>query len=119
MSGIESSLRDLMNIDGALGGCIVDYTSGMSLGTIGSGVDFDLAAAGNSEVVKAKLSTMRALGIKGSIDDILITLDDQLHVIRPAARHENLFLYLVLDKAKANLALARRKVKDVEAVVEI
>ena len=116
---VTSSLNELMKIDGALGGCIVDYTSGMTLGTVGTGVDFDLAAAGNSEVVKAKLSTMESLGIKGSIDDILITLEHQLHVIRPTAQHENLFLYLVLDKAKANLALARRKVKDLEATITV
>lgn len=116
---IAASLNELMKIDGALGGCIVDYTSGMTLGTVGTGVDFDLAAAGNSEVVKAKLNTMESLGIKGSIDDILITLESQLHVIRPTAQHENLFLYLVLDKAKANLALARRKVKDIEAIITV
>ena len=119
MSGISASLDEVMKIDGAVGACIVDYESGMSLGTIGSGVDFDLAAAGNSEVVKAKLKTMKSLGITGNIDDILITLDAQLHVIRPLVKHSGLFLYLVLDKAKANLALARRKTKDIEAIIEV
>ncbi|MDN3454590.1 MULTISPECIES: hypothetical protein [unclassified Psychrobacter] len=114
MSNINESLQDLMSLDGAMGGCIVDYMSGMVLGMIGGGVDLELAAAGNSQVVKAKVATMQSLGIKGEIEDILITLETQLHIIRPTAGHEDLFIYLVLDKSKANLALARRKVQSIE-----
>jgi hypothetical protein len=106
MSNIESVQQGLMEIDGALGCAIVDYTTGMLLGSAGAGVDLELAAAGNSEVVKAKLKTMESLGIKGGIEDILITLDDQLHIIRPSLTNEGLFLYLVLDKKQSNLAIA-------------
>ncbi|MGB2140426.1 MAG: roadblock/LC7 domain-containing protein, partial [Psychrobacter sp.] len=77
------------------------------------------AAAGNSQVVKAKMATMESLGIKGDIDDILITLESQIHIIRPSAHNEGLFLYLVLDKAKSNLALARRKVQGIEGKLEV
>jgi len=119
MANIDASLKELLDIDGSMGCSIVDYTSGMSLGAAGSGVDLELAAAGNSEVVKAKIATMKSLGIKGGIDDILITLENQLHVIRPTAKHEGLFIYLVLDKTKANLALARRKVKAIEDSLDI
>lgn len=118
MSDITSTLAELMNIDGAKGCSIVDYESGMTLGKEGSGVDLDLAGAGNSEVIKAKLKTMESLGIEGEIEDILITLQSQIHIIRPTASHTGLFIYLVLDK-KANLALARRKVLDVEKLLEI
>jgi hypothetical protein len=119
MADINTSLQELMALDGAMGGCIVDYMSGMVLGSVGSGVDLELAAAGNSQVVKAKVATMKSLGISGGIDDILITLDTQLHIIRPTVNHEDLFIYLVLDKAKANLALARRKVRLVEDAIEV
>jgi predicted regulator of Ras-like GTPase activity (Roadblock/LC7/MglB family) len=119
MSAIEQSLQELMQIEGTMGAAIVDYGSGMTLGSSGSGVDLELAGAGNSEVVKAKMSTMESLGIEGQIDDILITLDTQMHVIRPTSKHDNLFIYLVLDKKKANLALARRKVHSVEDKLEI
>lgn len=119
MAKIDASLKELMSIDGAMGCCIVDYTSGMSLGSAGAGVDLELAAAGNSQVVKAKMETMASLGIKGGINDILITLDEQLHVIRPTEKHAGLFIYLVLDKAKSNLALARRKAQSVEGALEV
>lgn len=118
MSNIDQTLTDMMQIQGALGAAVVDYTSGMLLGSQGAGVDLELAAAGNSEVVKAKMKTMESLGISGSIEDILITLQDQLHIIRPSTSNEGLFLYLALDKNNANLALARRKINDVETSLQ-
>lgn len=119
MSSIDESLNELMELDGAMGTCIVDYMSGMVLGMDGGGVDLELAAAGNSQVVKAKMATMKSLGINGEIDDMLITLASQIHIIRPAAQHEGLFLYLVLDKNKSNLALARRKIQSIESKLEL
>jgi len=119
MANINESLKTLMSCDGAMGCCIVDYESGMVLGKTGGGVDLELAAAGNSQVVKAKMTTMKSLGLKGSIEDILITLEDQFHIIRPASIHKGLFIYLVLDKARSNLALARRQAEKVEQEIDI
>lgn len=113
-NNIQDTLKGLMEIDGALGCAIVDYTSGMLLGSKGAGVDLELAAAGNSEVLKAKIKTMASLGIPGSIEDILITLTDQFHIIRPSISNDGLFIYLVLNKSSANLALARRKALELE-----
>ena len=114
MANIKQTMDELMRCDGAMCAAPVDYNSGMILGQEGSGVDLELAAAGNTELVRAKLKTMRSLGLEDTIEDILITLSKQYHILRPSTHHEGLFLYLVLDKTKANLALARRKVQDVE-----
>ncbi|HSV46502.1 MAG TPA: hypothetical protein VLJ58_12025 [Ramlibacter sp.] len=114
MANIKQSMDELMTSDGAMCAALVDSSSGMILGQIGSGVDLEVAAAGNTEVVRAKLKTMRALGLSDVIEDILITLGKQYHILRPMARNEGLFIYLVLDKLKSNLALARRKTQDVE-----
>jgi hypothetical protein len=114
MATIKQSLDEILSVDGALCCALVDSTSGMMLGSAGSGVDLELAAAGNTEVVRAKMKTMRSLGLNDVIEDILITLGKQYHIVRPMARKEGLFLYVVLDKAKSNLALARRKIQDVE-----
>ena len=107
-------MQELISCEGAMCAALVDSSNGMILGQIGSGVDLEVAAAGNTEVVRAKMKTMRALGISDIIEDILITLGKQYHIIRPMARKEGLFIYLVLDKAKSNLALARRKAQEVE-----
>ncbi len=114
MANAADSLTTLMTIDGALGGLIADYASGMVLAKTGGGVNLDVAAAGNSEVIKSKMKTMNALGLKENIEDILITLGTQYHIIRPVLGKAGIFIYLVLDKAKANLAMARFKVQDVE-----
>ena len=115
MANINESLANLLQSDGAMCAALVDANSGMTLGRIGSGLDLDLAAAGNTEVVRAKMKTMKSLGLADTIEDILITLGKQYHVIRPVASKPGLFIYLVLDKGKSNLALARRNCQDVEA----
>ena len=114
MATIRQTLDDLLTCDGAMCAAIVDSESGMMLGSAGTGVDLEVAAAGNTEVVRSKMKTMRALGLDDSIDDILITLGKQYHLIRPSSRKEGVFVYFVLDKSKANLALARRKLQDVD-----
>lgn len=111
---IKQTLDELLTLDGAMCAAIVDSSSGMMLGSAGSGVDMDMAAAGNTEVVRAKLKTMRTLGLNDVIEDILITLGKQYHIIRPLSRKEGVFIYFVLDKTKSNLAIARRKCLDVE-----
>ena len=117
MANLNDSLNDLMSLDGVMCAAVVDYNSGMMLASAGSGVDMELAAAGNTEVVRAKMKTMKALGINENIDDILITLGKQYHIIRPSAKLAGIFVYYVLDNKRANLALARRKAADVEGAM--
>lgn len=121
---IESTLKEAMSTEGALGVAVVDYESGMALGTLGGGpqlqLDLELAAAGNTEVVRAKQRTLKSLGLQDEIEDILITLSQQYHLIRPLARSRGtLFLYLALDRNRSNLALARHRLKTLEAELEI
>jgi hypothetical protein len=121
---VETALKEAMNIDGAVGAALVDWGSGMSLGALGGGkfLDLDLAAAGNTEVIRAKTRTMDALQLDDAIEDILITLGKQYHVIRLLRRPdsgEGLFLYLVLDRAKSNLALARHQMKRIEGELAV
>lgn len=123
MANMDISLKEMMAIDGAVGAAVVDYGSGMALGALGGAKDLDLqiAAAGNTEVVRAKMRTMDSLGLKDTIEDILITLGTQYHLIRPLSGRggQGLFLYLALDRSRANLALARHRLKQIEAKLEI
>ncbi|MGY1584594.1 hypothetical protein [Streptomyces sp. MN13] len=124
MANVEISLKETMTaVEGALGVAVVDYTSGMALGTLGGGKDLDLtvAAAGNTDVVRAKVRTMEHLGLTGEIEDILITLGGQYHLIRLVKGRQGtgLFIYLVLDRERSNLAMARHQLKRIEAELEV
>ena len=116
---IKQAMQQAMAIDGAMAAALVDYRSGMCLAQAGNALNLDLAAAGNTQVVRAKLKTMESLGLRKGIEDILITLVDQYHLIRLAPNHDGLFLYLVLDKEKGNLALARYKLTDIERGLQV
>ncbi|MFC1229540.1 MULTISPECIES: roadblock/LC7 domain-containing protein [Streptomyces] len=124
MANTETSLKDcLSSIEGATAAALVDYTSGMALGTIGGGKDFNLevAAAGNTDVVRSKLRTMELLGLNEEIEDILITLGSQYHLIRllKGRGGNGLFLYLVLDGGRSNLAMARHQLRRIENELEV
>ena len=123
MTDMDTALKEAMQIDGAAAVALVDYNSGMALGTLGSSKDFDLsvAAAGNTDVVQAKLRTMEMLKIKEGIEDILITLGTQYHLIRllTSRSGKGLFLYVVLNKDRANLALARHHLRRIEEDLEV
>ncbi|MFH9352809.1 hypothetical protein [Kitasatospora sp. NPDC017646] len=120
MAGIDGALKDAMAIDGALGAALVDSTSGMALGMVGdsAGLDLQLAAAGTTDVVRAHQRAAEALGLHGeALEDSLTTLTHQYHLVRPLTSPggNDLFLYLVLDRARANLAMARHHVRRIDA----
>ena len=115
MATAKEALAVLMTIDGIIGASVVDSNSGMMLASSGgSAINLELAAAGNTEVVRAKRKTMRSLGLQDNIDDILITLARQYHLIRPLASNDALFIYIALDRTKANLAMARHTLSQAE-----
>lgn len=124
MANVETSLKEAMtSIEGSVGVALVDYTSGMALGALGGGNDLDMtiAAAGNTDVIRAKARTLEMLGLDDEIEDILITMGSQYHLIRLLAGRtgHGLFLYVVLNKTSSNLAMARHQLKRIEAALEL
>ncbi|WP_327675891.1 hypothetical protein [Kitasatospora sp. NBC_00458] len=124
MANLETSLKEAMAIDGAIGVALVDYGSGMALGTLGDGGELDLnvAAAGNTDVVRAKMRAMELLNLHDNeIEDILVSLTSQYHLVRPLTTQSGrgLFLFLALNRNRANLAMARHQLKRIEVTLEI
>ena len=113
------TLAQLHSLAGFVGAALVDSDSGMALGmTGGTELNLELAAAGNTEVVRAKRRIAEQLGLNDTIEDILITLSKQYHLLRPLESNGALFLYVVLDRAKANLAMARHELKAFEKTLD-
>lgn len=94
-------------LPGFIAASLVDMDSGMTLGLKSTRPDFDLAAASayNSEMVKQKLKIMKALNLKTTLEDMLLTLGDQIHLIKLVG--PGTFIYMVVDRALSNLAIAR------------
>lgn len=112
------SLAPLESIDGFVAAALVDSDSGLAMAKAGGGVDLDLAAAGNTEVVRAKRRVANALALNDDIEDILITLGKAYHLIRPLESNKNLFVYVVLDRKRSNLAMARHELKSFEKTLD-
>ena len=112
LNNIDSILNDMMEVKGAIAASIIDWESGMTLGMKSrDNFNIELASAGNSEVIKAKMNTMHTLGLHGKIKDILITLSDQIHILTIVENSPELVMYIALDSNSANLALARNKMQ--------
>jgi hypothetical protein len=107
---VETFEKMAADIPGFIAASLVDLDSGMTLGLKSAKPDFDLAAASayNSEMVKQKLKIMKALNIKTSLEDMLITLGDQIHVIKLVT--PGTFIYLAADRANSNIAIVRSAV---------
>lgn len=98
------------DMSGFIAGSLVDMESGLTLGTKSNRSDFDLsvASAYNSELVKQKVKIMRALNLKSNLEDMLLTLTDQIHMIKIIS--PNVFLYLAADRESTNIAILRTAV---------
>lgn len=115
---VETFEKMASDIPGFIAASLVDLDSGMTLGLKSAKPDFDLAAASayNSEMVKQKLKIMKALNIKSNLEDMLITLGDQIHVIKLVT--PGTFIYLAADRANSNIAIVRTAVnKNASALV--
>ncbi|MFG3281536.1 hypothetical protein [Streptomyces sp. NPDC048111] len=125
MGSLEKVLEKALAIEGATGVAVVDFQQRRVLGSLdrGSGLDMDKVAYGDSDVMRAKLYTLELLGYSpDSVEDILITLGTELHMIRPLMhlREGGLFVYLVLDRARTeSLDSIRQQLRSLEPLLEL
>jgi hypothetical protein len=107
------------NVNGFIAVAVTEIESGLSFGnlTIDPSFDPELAAAYNLEVVKAKLSAVKALNLNQDIEDILITLSNQIHII-DISPNKKFMIYLAADASKANLGMTRAILRKHKAEVE-
>jgi hypothetical protein len=104
---VEAFEKVAADTPGFIAASLVDLDSGMTLGLKSNKPEFDLAAASayNSEMVKQKLKIMKALNLRTHLEDMLLTLGDQIHVIKLVGT--GTFIYLAVDRSQSNLAIVR------------
>jgi predicted regulator of Ras-like GTPase activity (Roadblock/LC7/MglB family) len=116
---LGSVLEELMIFDGSIGVALVDSQSGMVLGEAGSANNLELSAAGASVILRARQETNKALGSAEEIGDVLITLSSQVQIVHPLSKNSKLFLYLIGDKTKSSLAMARYKAAEADELIRL
>jgi predicted regulator of Ras-like GTPase activity (Roadblock/LC7/MglB family) len=119
MSSPKQAVKEILEaLPTLLAVAVVETETGMPLAAHSNIADFDIdtAAAYNTEVVKQKLKAIQALKLNQTVQDILLTLTDQLHVIKLSPTGDK-FIYLAVNSRDTNLAVARQILKSQTSVL--
>ncbi|MEU2118758.1 hypothetical protein ABZ567_24650 [Streptomyces sp. NPDC016459] len=122
MPGIDECLLEAMALPGARGASLVDWTSGLALGTAGDSPvgDHETTAAETAELARsaAEFDTFVAAADSTEdgppVEDVIVTTRAGYHVLRfvETSFDSSVFLHLWLDRDTGNLALARLRLRD-------
>lgn len=125
MPGIDECLLEAMGLPGARGAAVVEWTTGLALGTLGVSPtnDYETTAVETAELARmaaehtAFASTGNqgdAEGAKGSpVEDVIVTTPTTYHLLRfvDTTFDSSVFFHLWLDRDEGNLALARLRLQ--------
>lgn len=120
VTAIDACLDHAMAIPGAIGACVVDYGTGVSLGAAGAVPDeADAVAAGATAVVGAitRATPFTSAAAEDALEDLIVTSASGYHLLRrlPTEFDGDVVLYLWLDRERGNLAVARLRLQDLGA----
>jgi hypothetical protein len=115
---LERYVQKLCELTGMVGACVFDFATGRVVAHAGSGPPASELATQGAEILSSLIATSRTMGFGHAIPEAAITLGSHHLVLRPVPRHAGLALHAVLDKAQANLTLARLQVQRLDSVLE-
>ena len=113
----KQALAEMLTLDGLLGCAVVDGTTGLVLARElreDQPVDMDLAAAACAQVLRAHRLAARSMGLSENTEEVMTSAGARQQVLRTMSHFPELFLVVLLDKQRTNLALARFKLMEVE-----
>ena len=113
----RAALARVVSLDGLLGCAIVDSTTGLVLAREARQempVDMDRVAAACAQVMRAHRQATRSMGLTEQVDEVMTSAGPRQQVMRTLSKHPDLFIVVLLDKHRTNLALARFQLMDVE-----
>jgi hypothetical protein len=110
----EALLDPVADIEGFLLGCLVDVSTGTVLASRNDQGDISLptAAAGAADIANVLSLLAGELPVDG-LEDVMVTFRSQLYVMRLVTQDSEpqILLLVILDRMRANLALARREIR--------
>ncbi|MBF6697456.1 roadblock/LC7 domain-containing protein, partial [Acinetobacter baumannii] len=77
-------------------------------------INLPAVAAFGIRIVGAMLQHLKALGLNERVEEVLVTLGQQIHLIRPLARAPGVLFYVCLSKSATRLGMARAQVRRIE-----
>jgi hypothetical protein len=115
-ANVSDNLSRLRRAEGFLSAALFDIEHDTCLAAVDGGHAPDVASAarGHVDIVKAKRQTIARLQLDDDLEDIVISLAREYHLMRLVRRRPQLFFFLTLDRTRANLAMARYLLSDVE-----
>ncbi|MGW6916216.1 hypothetical protein ACWGB8_20705 [Kitasatospora sp. NPDC054939] len=118
MPGIDECLSEAMAIAGARSASLIDWSSGLALGSTGAAPagDHDTAAAEATDLVRAAVDSETFAGEgnpRSPVQDIIVTAGRSYHLLCfiDTAFDSRLVLHLWLDRVESNLASARYRLQ--------
>ncbi len=117
-SVLERYVQQLIELGGMVSCCIFDVATGREVTHAGASPGAAELATHGAELLAAIGATSRKLGLGHTLPEAAITLGSHHLLIRAVPRHPGLALHAVLDKAQANLTLARLQVLRLDSVFE-
>jgi hypothetical protein len=112
----DALLAPVTEIDGFQLAGLIDASTGMVLASAQDHEDISLttAAAGAADIAGVLGMLTGELAADDELEDVMVTFDKHFHlirIVRPASL-QTVILLVVLDRARANLAMARRAIRN-------
>jgi hypothetical protein len=111
----EALLDPVTDIEGFMLGCLIDASTGMVLASRNEqeGISVPTAAAGAADIANVLALLAGELPADG-LEDVMVTFRSQLYLVRLVAQDAEppILLLVILDRLRANLAMARHEIRN-------
>jgi hypothetical protein len=115
---IERYVKQVSDLNGVISCCVFDIQTGRSIAHAGANPGaIELSTQGNS-LIAAMMAASRGLGLGHAVPEAAITLGGHHLLLRGVPRNPGLAVHAVLDKASANLTLARLQLLRMDAMFD-
>ncbi len=116
LAAAEALLAPVTVIDGFRLASLMDASTGMVLSSAqdSEGISLPKAAAGATDIASVLMLLTGELATEDELEDVMVTFNNHFHLIRivQLTPSQTVVLLVILDRARANLAMARRTIRD-------